>query len=63
LFPFILFSRNPKTFFKGGLGVIRFKVYLDNATLAKVDSLLHIVPFCEGPNKKPEGFAKQKQKT
>jgi hypothetical protein len=24
-------------------------------------SLLHIVPFCEGPNKKPEGFAKQKQ--
>jgi hypothetical protein len=23
--------------------------------------LLHIVPFCEGPNKKPEGFAKQKQ--
>jgi hypothetical protein len=25
--------------------------------------LLHIVPFCEGPNEKPEGFAKQKQKT
>jgi hypothetical protein len=24
-------------------------------------TLLHIVPFCEGPNKKPEGFAKQKQ--
>jgi hypothetical protein len=24
-------------------------------------SLLHIVPFCEGPNKKPKGFAKQKQ--
>jgi len=24
-------------------------------------ALLHIVPFCEGPNKKPEGFAKQKQ--
>jgi len=24
-------------------------------------SLLHIVPFCEGKNKKPEGFAKQKQ--
>jgi hypothetical protein len=22
--------------------------------------LLHIVPFCEGPNRKPEGFAKQK---
>jgi hypothetical protein len=26
-------------------------------------SLLHIVPFCEGPNKKIEGFAKQKQPT
>jgi hypothetical protein len=26
-------------------------------------SLLHIVPFCEGPNEKPEGFMKQKQKT
>jgi hypothetical protein len=26
-------------------------------------SLLHIVPFCEGPNKKFEGFAKEKQKT
>jgi hypothetical protein len=24
-------------------------------------TLLRIVPFCEGPNKKPEGFAKQKQ--
>jgi hypothetical protein len=24
-------------------------------------TLLHIVPFCEGKNKKPEGFAKQKQ--
>jgi hypothetical protein len=24
-------------------------------------SLLHIVPFCEGPNEKLEGFAKQKQ--
>jgi len=24
-------------------------------------SLLHIVPFCEGKNKKPEGFVKQKQ--
>ncbi len=23
-------------------------------------SLLHIVPFCERPNKKPEGFAKKK---
>jgi hypothetical protein len=27
------------------------------------ESLLHIVPFCEGPNKKSEGFAKEKQKT
>jgi hypothetical protein len=26
-------------------------------------TLLHIVPFCEGPNEKPKGFAKQKQKT
>jgi hypothetical protein len=25
-------------------------------------TLLHIMPFCEGPNKKPKGFAKQKQK-
>jgi hypothetical protein len=25
------------------------------------ETLLHIVPFCEGPNEKPEGFAKQKQ--
>jgi hypothetical protein len=25
------------------------------------NSLLHIVPFCEGPNKKFEGFAKQKK--
>ncbi len=26
-------------------------------------TLLHIVPFCEGPNKKSKGFAKEKQKT
>jgi hypothetical protein len=26
-------------------------------------ALLHIVPFYEGPNKKSEGFAKEKQKT
>ncbi len=26
-------------------------------------ALLHIVPLCEGPNKKSEGFAKEKQKT
>jgi hypothetical protein len=26
-------------------------------------TLLHIVPFCEGPNKKSEGFVKEKQKT
>jgi len=25
------------------------------------DPLLHIVPFCEGKNKKLKGFAKQKQ--
>ncbi len=29
--------------------------------LWKGNTLLHIVPFCEGKNKKPEGFAKQKQ--
>jgi hypothetical protein len=29
----------------------------------KILSLLHIAPFCEGPNEKLEGFAKQKQKT
>ncbi len=28
-----------------------------------IHTLLHIVPFCEGPNKKFEGFAKEKQKT
>jgi hypothetical protein len=27
------------------------------------NTLLHIVPFYEGPNKKSEGFAKEKQKT
>jgi hypothetical protein len=26
-------------------------------------TLLHIVPFCEGPNQKSEGFAKEKKKT
>jgi hypothetical protein len=33
------------------------------ARLNIVDPLLHIVLFCEGPNKKLEGFAKEKQKT
>ncbi len=32
-----------------------------NNLLKLIKSLLHIVPFCEGSNKKPEGFAKQKQ--
>jgi hypothetical protein len=31
--------------------------------LIYLKTLLHIVPFCEGPNKKIEGFAKEKQKT
>ncbi len=31
--------------------------------LNKMHTLLHIVPFCKGPNKKSEGFAKEKQKT
>jgi hypothetical protein len=26
-------------------------------------TLLHIVPFCERPNQKSEGFAKEKKKT
>ncbi len=29
----------------------------------KQNPLLHIVPFSEGPNENPKGFAKQKQKT
>jgi hypothetical protein len=28
----------------------------------KAQTLLHIVPFCEGPNQKSEGFAKGKKK-
>jgi hypothetical protein len=40
-------------------------IFINNLILivaAKLlQSLLHIVPFCEGKNKKPEGFAKQKQ--
>ncbi len=32
-----------------------------NANCESRPTLLHIVPFCEGPNEKPEGFAKQKQ--
>ncbi len=32
----------------------------EHGSMAKV-ALLHIVPFCEGPNEKLEGFAKQKQ--
>jgi hypothetical protein len=31
--------------------------------ISMAHALLHIVPFCEGPNKKSEGFAKEKQKT
>jgi hypothetical protein len=33
----------------------------DEKMFERTHTLLHIVPFCEGPNKKPEGFAKQKQ--
>jgi hypothetical protein len=32
-----------------------------DAASRRGNSLLHILPFCEGPNEKPEGFAKQKQ--
>jgi hypothetical protein len=40
------------------------KLYLskDSKTMLQ-QTLLHIVPFCEGPNKKSEGFAKEKQIT
>jgi hypothetical protein len=40
--------------------------YTDHPIIVNLDlepTLLHIVPFCEGPNKKSEGFAKEKQKT
>ncbi len=43
-----------------------FDVYLQDLVrkgLVKIQTLLHIVPFCKGPNEKPKGFAKQKQKT
>jgi hypothetical protein len=36
---------------------------LININIKYKNALLHVVPFCEGPNEKPEGFAKQKQKT
>ncbi len=42
--------------------VISRSMHLQKVTMW-VFSLLHIVPFCEGPNKKSEGFAKEKQKT
>jgi len=32
------------------------------AMVLNANTLLHIVPFCEGPNKKSEGFAKGKKK-
>ncbi len=37
-------------------------MYIGNSCCKKTRcTLLHIMPFCERPNKKPEGFAKQKQ--
>jgi len=37
---------------------------INRSTLGSISpSLLHIVPFCEGPNQKSEGFAKEKKKT
>jgi hypothetical protein len=41
--------------------VFVFLFYFGKQT--KPNALLHIVPFCERPNKKPEGFVKQKQPT
>ncbi len=40
-----------------------FFKYLGDFVVGRPPSLLHIVPFCEGPNKKSEGFAKEKQIT
>jgi hypothetical protein len=37
------------------------KHWLKKIGLVTSETLLHIVPFCEGPNEKPKGFAKQKQ--
>jgi hypothetical protein len=38
-------------------------ILLEYTFAIELCTLLHIVPFCEGPNKKSEGFAKEKQKT
>jgi hypothetical protein len=46
-----------------GVEVERIIGELCTQELIKGGTLLHIVPFCEGPNKKSEGFAKEKQKT
>jgi hypothetical protein len=42
--------------------LVKNKEIIENIKLGVV-TLLHIVPFCEGPNKKSEGFVKEKQKT
>ncbi len=49
----------------GLCGDIKYKVFYWNWICYKnknYNSLLHIVPFCEGPNQKSEGFAKEKKK-
>jgi hypothetical protein len=46
--------------------VVMEVVEVNNQTMTQITTtaaLLHIVPFCEGPNKKSEGFAKEKQIT
>jgi len=40
----------------------QFRSELNLLPKSKHLTLLHIVPFCEGPNQKSEGFAKEKKK-
>jgi hypothetical protein len=42
------------------IGIIQHNFFHGSTNM---ETLLHIVPFCEGPNKKSEGFAKEKQIT
>jgi hypothetical protein len=41
--------------------LINFILFIVAYKKNNCERLLHIVPFREGPNEKPEGFAKQKQ--
>jgi hypothetical protein len=49
-------------FIEGEEGIIDIGgITTTNESEFPMDALLHIVPFCEGPNEKLEGFVKQKQ--